>query len=467
VHSLGWKLLSVIIGYFASKSPSSMRFGVLGLRRAWFTGFVAFLASFALLSCGNSRSSSAQKVSGLNFRAFVSQDVSVGVSTAFPTGVGAGLIIIDASKDVRSAVPITTTNLPGLLIEADNKKITLAYGASDNTVAIVTNASETSSAKVTLPGATESIVISPDASTGYAAVSDAALPGQSPGAIEVMNLSSAVISTAIPIVSAHYVVESHNGNRLLVFGDNSNAVTMIATSNVPTCTPICVNAGVPPCPPSAVTCQISGFDHPLWAVFSSDDNTAYVLNCGPECGGVTASIQAVDMTTQSLLGPAVPVEGATTGLLNGSTLYVAGTPPTSPGNACSGSSTAAPTCGRLDVVNLSSMRVENSQVITDGYHNRIDLSQNGQLFIGARTCTNVNNGSEVRGCLSIFNTLSPAVVIPPLTGDVTGLQAITNRNVEYVVEGGELRIFDTTADKLGPIKIDVSGQAIDVKLVDF
>jgi hypothetical protein len=435
------------------------------LTRALSVGFVLIMGSLAFLSCGSSPSSSStQKLSGLTFRVFVSQDVSVGTSTAFPTGVGAGLFIIDASKDLRSAAFISSTNLPGLLVEAPNKKVTLAFGVSDNTVAIVTNASESSTTKVTLPGATESMTISPDASTAYAAVADAPVPGQPPGAIEVMNLSTAAISTTIPIPSAHYIVQSHNGNRLLVFSDNSNTVTMIATSNVAACTPICVSPGVPPCPPSAVTCQISGFDRnrPVWAVFSSDDNTAYVLNCGPECGGVTASVQAVDMTTQTL-GAAVPVDAATIGLLNGSTLYVAGTPP---GNACTGSTTAATTCGRLDVVNLSSMTVA-SQVITDGYHNRIDLSQNGQLFIGARTCTNVNDGSEVRGCLSIFNTLSPAVVIPPLTGDVTGLQAITNRNVEYVVQGGELWIFDTTIDKRGPTQIDLSGQAIDVKLVDF
>ena len=389
----------------------------------------------------------------------------MGTSTAFPAGVGAGLFIIDANNDLRSTAFITTTNLAGLMAEAPNKKLTLAYAASDNTVAIVTNASETSTTKVTLPEATESIVISPDASAGYAAVPNAPVPGLSPGAIEVMNLGSATISTTIPIPSARFIVESHNGNRLLVFSDNANTVTVIATGNVATCTPICSSPPVP-CPPNsltAVTCQISGFHRPVWAVFSSDDNTAYILNCGPECGEVAASVQAVDMTTQSL-GAAVSVHAATIGLLNGNTLYVAGTPP---GNSCTGTTTAAPTCGRLDVVNLSSMTVASSQVITDGYHNRIDLSQNGQLFIGARTCTNVNNGSEVRGCLSIFNTLSSAVVIPQLNGDATGLQAITNRNIEYVVQGGELRIFDTTTDKLGPKQIDLSGHAIDVKLVDF
>jgi len=51
---------------------------------------------------------------------------------------------------------------------------------------------------------------------------------------------------------------------------------------------------------------------------------------------------------------------------------------------------------------------------------------------------------------------------------VTGMTPITNRTVFYVVEGGELRIYDTTKDKIYTLtSIDVFGQAIDVKQVDF
>ena len=423
-------------------------------------------------SCGyKAPSQQSAATSNVNFRAFVSQDVSLGASTAFPSGVPAGLFVIDASQDVRAPAFISTSNLPGLLVLAPNKKLTLAYSAANDSVSIVNNAAESSSSPVTLPGTTESIAVSPDASTAYAAVNNAPIFGQPPGAIEVINLNAGNIPFTIPVPSAHYVAQSHNGNRLLVFSDNSDTVTVVATSNVPACTPLCQS-------PNVVS-TIPGFDRPVGALFSSDDNIAYVLNCGPECripncgpecGGQTASIQAVDMTTQALLGTTVPVDAATVGFLNGNTLYVAGTPASAPRNACTGAATAAITCGRLDVVNLASSppTVTSSQVITDGYHNRIDLSDNGQLFVGARNCTSINNpGMEVRGCLSIFNTINPAVVIPPDNGDVTGLQSIKGRNVVYVVENGELRIYDTTTNKLGPTQIDISGQAIDVKLVDF
>jgi hypothetical protein len=118
------------------------------------------------------------------------------------------------------------------------------------------------------------------------------------------------------------------------------------------------------------------------------------------------------------------------------------------------------------------MTVIATATITDGYHDRMEMGANGQLFIGARTCTNINapsSGStpgEVRGCLSIFNTGKSTVVVPAILGDVTGIQPISHRNVVYVVQSGELSIFDTSTDKLQATQVDIIGQAVDVKLVD-
>ncbi len=83
---------------------------------------------------------------------------------------------------------------------------------------------------------------------------------------------------------------------------------------------------------------------------------------------------------------------------------------------------------------------------------------------------------EVRGCLSIFNTDTAAVVIPPDNGDVTGLQSFTTRDVEYVAEGGNLRVYDTLTDSLLVETTDnitetgtivITGYIIDVKAIDF
>ena len=91
------------------------------------------------------------------------------------------------------------------------------------------------------------------------------------------------------------------------------------------------------------------------------------------------------------------------------------------------------------------------------------MGANGQLFVGARFCT--------AGCLSIFDTTKSSVILPSLTGDVTGIEPIPSRSVVYVCQGGLLRVYDTTTDQLEKIKTfgqpDIIGQAIDVKVVDF
>jgi hypothetical protein len=312
-------------------------------------------------------------------------------------------------------------------------------------------------------------MVAPGTGFGYAAVPSAVLNGSAPGAIEVLNLTSGGVSATINVPNAQTVVASPDGTQLLVFSSDSDSVTLVS--------PFSINTGNP------VTTIVPGFDRPVNAVFGSN-GTTYILNCGSQCGSssANASVQVLNFGTTPSAGASVPVDGATIGLINGTTLYVAGTPTasasnTAPNNACTGQTTAAQTCGRLDLVDLGSMTVTKSLVITDGYHDRIDMSGNGQLFIGSHTCTSVGNVNapqgEVRGCLSIFNTTTGAVVIPPDNGDVTGLQGFSTRYVEYVAEGGNLRVYDTTKNillintTLTTGTINITGQIIDVKAVDF
>jgi hypothetical protein len=162
-------------------------------------------------------------------------------------------------------------------------------------------------------------------------------------------------------------------------------------------------------------------------------------------------------------------------LLNGSTLYVAGTSPTN--NACTGETTAATTCGRLDIIDTTSGKVTGRAVITDGYHDRMDFNVVGQLFIGSHDCTNIGDSNdpigEVRGCLSIYGVANNSVIIPPYNGDVNGLQGFTTRTIEYVAQGGALYIFDTTGDILDITDfipqgtLQIVGYVGDVKAIDF
>jgi hypothetical protein len=450
-----------------------MLFGVPGLNRTLVSMALLLAASVTTISCGSSTPSrTSAKHSGLKFRAFISNPL-------LPVSGGAApvLNIVDASMDVLSPSVVSvqgSSQQPGLMALSPNLRFTMVFSPLGNSVVVVDNTTESIAQTtvgtvgatvpiITLPGSTESMVIGTDNATGYAAVPSAPFTGQNPGAVEVLNLQNGSIKASIPVPGAHFIVLSPDGNRLLVFSDNSDTVTVITT----------ILVGTNSDPRSYIT----GFDHPVGGVFG-DNTTAYVLNCGPECAGIAAGVSFLTGgfpsagTTIPFSGTTLPVGGATVGLLSGSVLYVAGTPP---GTAC-GSGTAATTCGRLSAIDTGSMIVTGSVVITDGRHDRMEISKDGQLFIGAHECTKINalNG-EVRGCLSIFNSNSSAVVVPPQNGDVTGIQPITGRTVVYVVQNGMLGIYDTTTDKLQVTtnttqnangQVDVVGQPFDVKLVD-
>jgi hypothetical protein len=469
-----------------------MRLESKGLKRVLILLFSLLPPSLVLLSCGATPSASTQ-TSGLKYRALISNNVSAGTLVA-------GVYILDAQKDMRgNTSPLSAGNNPGMMVVAPNLAQTLAFSSSgtqgsDNQLTFINNAAETASNHLTLPGLTESIVISPDSSSAYAAVPTAQVIGQSPGLVEAISMGGTAFTGQVAIPSVHYLSIDHGGNRILGFSDNSDSVAVITPSEI----------GIG----NAVS-YLGGFDRPVAAFFSSDDSTAYVVNCGAECGGNQASVQKVDLTlTQCLptgVCPAVPACvtdanhnlqcAASVAMVSGSTMYLAGTPYTAGGGpslTCLTGTTQAQYCGLLTVFDLGQMAVTNSApiFITDGYHNRIALGANGQLYIGARTCTEIippippPPGAEVRGCLSIFNTLGTAVgavqpggvLIPPENGDVTGLDPIGNRSVVYVVQGGSLLIYDDTTDALynnpndanNPGKIaSLVGQFSDVKTIDF
>ncbi|MCU1300968.1 MAG: hypothetical protein JWQ87_1252 [Candidatus Sulfotelmatobacter sp.] len=417
------------------------------------------VAAFTLISC-NSGPHIVLPPSKLTTRVFALQSVSSPTSAA-------GLIIIDASKDTLArASGISAGTAPTLMAISPERSTLLVFDSATNSVQVVNTKTESLTGSIQLAGPTKSLVAL-TTGFGYAAVPTAVLNGFPPGAVEVMNTTAGGIAATISVPNAQTVVGNANGTQLLVFSSDSDAVTIVS--------PFSLNTGNP------VTTTVPGFDRPVTAVFGTD-GTAYVLNCGPECGSASASasVQVLNFGTTPSAGPAVAVDGATIGLVSGSNLYVAGTPTASvnnsaPNNQCT--QTAAPTCGRLDIIDLGSMTVTGSAVITDGYHDRIDMSGNGQLFIGSHTCSGVGNVNapqgEVRGCLSIFNTATAAVTIPPDSGDVTGLQGFTGRNVEYVAEGGNLRVYDTTKNKLllnstiTTGTIGITGNIVDVKAVDF
>jgi hypothetical protein len=433
-----------------------MLLGVPGLKKTMISLAVLVAASVTIVSCGSSNSSSAKHMSGLKFRAFVSNPLSGGGAVGLPA-----IDIVDATQDLLSPSTVSLlglVNQPGLMVVSPDLRSTLVFSPPENVV-VIDNATESPASGVLvidLPGSTESMAIASNSATAYAAVPSAAVAGEAPGAVVAMSLTTGAVTATIPVPAAHYLVLSPDGSHLLVFSDNSNNVTVIATGLIGT-------SSDPRQPAGGICC----FDRPVWGIFA-DSATAYIFNCGAECpGGVSAGITTFTVGSP-VPGSTVPLSGATYGLLSGGTLYVAGTPPHT---AC-GAGTAATTCGTLNMVDVDGMKVINSSpiIITDGFHNRMAMAADGQLFIGARSCTSINVlGGEVRGCLSIYNTSTSGVVVPPQIGDATGIEPIPGRHIVYVCEGGAFQVFDTTTDQLLiqlPRAIDVVGYNIDVKVVD-
>jgi hypothetical protein len=449
-----------------------MSLGACRLKRRILVLLVGLWVSLGFSSCGGYNKPK-NPPSGLPDRVLASQ----GVTATFSFGA---LVILDGYNDTIPGVArLQAGNSPGLMVVSPTRNIAATFDASSNNVYAVDTFREKGIGNVRVPGPTSSMAFPTAQPIGYAAIPTATVNGFSfVGAVDILDFVRSQLTT-IAVTNAQTVIANSNGAQLLVFSNDADSVTVLSPSSaVPPVDLSCLSGTVNP-----VCTVVPGFDRPAWAVVSG--NTAYILNCGAECGGVQASVQTLDLTTLAV-GPPVFVNGATIGLLNGSQLFVAGNgTPTGPlcTSIPSAATTAATYCGTLDIVDLGTMtdpyynNPSAEIAITNGFHDRIDMTTNGQVFVGSHDCTNVGNvgnpSGEVRGCLSIYRTADNSVVIPPDNGDVNGLQGFTTRNVEYVAEGGNLRVYDTTRDVLlindflPQGNIDIVGYVGDIKAIDF
>ena len=437
---------------------------------------VGVWACLVLTSCGKSKATSGP--SGLPERVLASQ----GVSSATSFG---SLIFINGQNDTLPRIsPLSAGTSPSFMAISPSRNLVAVFDPTTNSVYAVNAIKETSLGRVQLSGNSTSVVVPTSDPVGYAAVPTASVTGFSfLGAVEQLNLSAQGINTVIAVTNAQTVVANSTGSQLLVF-NGTDSVTVLNPGNaLPLVDTSCYSGNLNPLTP--VCTIIPGFDKPVFAIVNG--TVAYIFNCGAECGGAQASIQTLDLTTFAVGAP-VPVNGATYGLLNGTTLYVAGLG-TPTGQLCSSLSssinpkTAATYCGTLDIVDISAMTDPYFQnpateiAIPDGTHTKMDLSVNGQLFVGSTGCQDIGNvgnpTGEVRGCLAILDTNKNVMTIPPVNGNVNGLQGFTSRNIEYVAEGGALYVYDTTKDTLlindfvPQGTINIVGYVGDVKAIDF
>ncbi len=409
--------------------------------------------------------------------------VMIAIQNVGITGSGS-LAIVDGYYDIRHSFnnitpsfaisgysapdPITIQNMP-------EQQLGAVYAAGNGTFTLVNYGSESQVSAISgLAGLSSSIFISRDQNYVFAA-------SQQSQVLTVIDRTLSVGGTYTLNVPNVWRVSINPGATVaLAFAENSNALYRVfklqANQAPPSNAVDCEPQNLP------VYCVIpvpGSFDRPIKAVFSSDGTTAYVLNCGPECGGKQASVSFLP-TTGLLIQSGSPVPpgaktevtatvpipgGATNALATTNTLYLAGQQLQSDGLFA----------GYLTLLDLASQKISGQFPISDGSHTQMVMADDNTLWIGSQLCEDGQRAHELEdgvalqvGCLAMFNTANNSVtMIDAYKGDATGVAAVTGLHKVYTAEGGQVYIYSTTnGATLDNSNVTVTGTAYAVAYID-
>ncbi|MGA3333045.1 MAG: hypothetical protein ABSC62_02655 [Terracidiphilus sp.] len=482
-------------------------------RSLWISACAALAAAAALAGCGTT--------SYFDGRTLPPSRLVNRVMIAIqnPTVANHGTLeIVDAYYDERfgytgaptsfyvsgygASLPISIQNVP-------EEQFGAIYGSSDGTLTEISYTKEAKAGTVTgLNGLSSSIFITRSQAYAFAA-------GQASHVFTAVNQSLG-FSTALSLPGVYRVSVNPGGSVALAFVQNSNYVYYPRQLTAAQTTSY--SGGPPTWPKAAVDCEPQNepewclfqmqspdqidatgnyygapltFDRPVKAVFSSDGSTAYILNCGPECGGSQASISLVPVApTIFLLGQQsgllpcnvapctnshtapmtnIPIPGgASNALVVSSTMYVVGQQPQQvQGQTLFG--------GNLTVVNLSNNTPGSPVAISDGQPgatSRMIEADDNTLWIAMKGCTTgvryATDPTGGYGCLTMYDTSTNKVVlIEPYIGDATGIAAVTGLHKIYTAEGGQVYIYSTTdGSAIDNQYVAVTGTAYDVAYMD-
>ena len=420
------------------------------------------------------------------------QRVMVSVTSGQGSG---GLQILDGLRDIRSNVQNTIRTFsisgysgayPSLILNYPEQTRGYVYSDSDGSLQVVNYSTEAGGGSAgTLPARSSSIAVP----TGFANVYSAE---ETIGQLVVLdNAGSAAYALNLPGV---YRVAANQGNTvILAMVRNSDTLYRVIRLNLNQ-----------PAPPGNIDCQpynlpvycvvpVPGsYDRPIGAYFSVDGSTAYVLNCGRECGGANSSVTLIPQaplnykaipTSVPYPSPAiatVPVPGGvTTSLSDGMTLYLAGQQLQPDGLFA----------GYLSTIDLASNTVTGTYRISDGFHSRLLFADDNTLWIGSQACANGEHAKlgENYNCLTRFDLgAKTAAILPAVTpggsatvpypnenlnpyyyGDLTGICWVQNYHKVYTAYGGQIHAFNTAdGSEINNYYITVQGTALDVAYMD-
>jgi hypothetical protein len=388
------------------------------------------------------------------------------------------LQIVDAHYDIRHSFndkvagfsvagysggdPETIQNMP-------EEQAGGVYGAGDGSFALLNYATEKETTTVTLPGASSSVFISRDQRYVFAA-------NQTAHTLTVQDRSLGA-SYGLNLPGVYRVSVNPSGSAALAFLQDSNLVYSVYKLQANQHTP----ANAEDCEPQnlPVYCLLpvpGAFDRPTKAIFSGDGTTAFVLNCGPECGGVQASVSflpvaGIIIQSGAPIPPGAPTNvtatvpvpgGDTDAIQSGSLLYLAGQQLQSDGYFA----------GFLSILDTGAKQVTGNYSISDGTHLKMNFADDNTLWIGSQLCTlgeRYHLGATTNlGCLTMFNTANNSVtMIPSYKGDATGIAAVISLHKVYTAEGGQVYIYSTVdGSALDNSQVTVVGTAYDVAYMD-
>ena len=486
-------------------------------RSLWLSVAGALAAAVVLAGCGSTTFFAGRTLppSGLPYRVLIAvQNPSVAVSGE--------LTFVDAFYDIRSGrngtpgsfsisgysgqLPITIQSMP-------EEQLGAVYGSGDGSLHLVNYQKESDGgAQKGLIGLSSSIFITRNQNFIFAANQQATV-------LTVVDQTTNGGAFALGLPGVYRVSVNPGGSAVLAFVQNSNFAyyPRKLTSNET----LAYSGGPSTWPKAAVDCEPQNapgwclfqaqspdavdstgnsygtplvFDRPVKAVFSPDGSTAYVLNCGIECGGSTSSISVVPVA------PIIFSTGQRSGSLPSNSALHANCASTPNANSCTlaipgGSSNALVATstmyvvgqqlhpdglfgGNLTLVNLaasgsSTISAGGPISISDGTPggpSRMILADDNTLWIGMTKCNageRFNTGKPY-GCLTMFNTSNNAVtMLEPFLGDLTGIAAVTGLHKVYVAQGGQVYIYQTAdGSSINNQYVTVTGTASDVAFMD-
>ncbi len=486
---------------------------VFSLRRGLLLALLTTVSTLAIAGCGTNL----YQFPEYNFagRPVPPSKLSNRVMVGLTSGVQGSLQILDAQRDIRNSVynanqfffisGFSGNNPTTILSYPDELKGYVYINSPNYTVTTINYGTESAGAlEATLNTPANSFGISADAvrfysaqeQTGQLFVSDASL-----GATFLLNLPNV------------YEVYVNPGDTVaLAMVRNSNSLYRIVKLNSNSVNP----PGAIDCEPTIlpVYCVVpvpGTFDRPTKVSYSLDGSTAYVLNCGAECGGGTNGGSGVSLIPEgslqinaiptSLPYPAVvtktvPIPGGVTDALSdGTNLYLAGQQLQSNG-LFAGFETTLPLGTLVPAAPVS---------ISDGTHTKMIFGDDNTLWIGSSSCANgeryslftAGNTSQAANYNCLTRTVLPtsttpltAAVVPAVNqgtasvaavpvpyinqnedpyyyGSLTGICWVQGLHKMYTAYGGQVHAFNTAdGSEINNQFITVQGTALDVAYMD-